>query len=48
MERRRQILQSVQKKQKKDKLLCITVLVKKVNEKVFGIKYDLGNSSPEK
>ena len=41
-------MQSVQKKQKKDKLLCITVLVKKVNEKVFGIKYDLGNSSPEK
>ena len=37
------------KKPKKGyKLLCITVLVKKVNEKVFGIKYDLGNSSPEK
>ena len=36
------------KKKKKDKLLCITVLMKKVNEKEFGIKYDLGNSSPGK
>ena len=35
-------------KKKKDKLLCITVLMKKVNEKEFGIKYDLGNSSPGK
>ena len=42
-------MQSVQKKKKKkDKLLCITVLMKKVNEKEFGIKYDLGNSSPGK
>lgn len=48
MERRKQIFQSVQKKKKKDKLLCITVLMKKVNEKEFGIEYDLGNSSPGK
>ena len=48
MERRKQIFQSVQKKKKKDKLLCITVLMEKVNEKEFGIEYDLGNSSPGK